>query len=350
MRKGPIAAPQATQHRPWAAAVLSALVAAALTGCGVPDDDAGGSKAGDPAVAEDGARFSTSDKETARLGSDAEPGAFPRTVEHASGSTEITEKPSRVVVLDTGELDDVLSLGVTPVGMAESDSPEGAPPYLADRLSDVEVVGGINDLNVEAIAALKPDLIVGSELRAARLYDTLSEIAPTVFSIRPGFPWKENFLLVGDALGAEKKALDVLNTYQERADEVRESVSGDPEISLVRFLPGKIRLYADLSFIGVILDDAGLRRPKVQDVEELAVEVSQEDIDKGDADWIFYSSYGPRDSTDEAAVTKGGLWKSLDAVQDDKAVAVDDEVWFLGLGPTGAMLVLDDLEEKLGTS
>ena len=128
-------------------------------------------------------------------------------------------------------------------------------------------------LNLEAITALQPDLILGSKLRQDKLYPQLAAIAPTVFSIRPGFPWKENFLLAGDALGEETKAEQVLNDYQEHADKVRESIDGSPTVSLVRFMSGKLRLYGNLSFIGVILKDVGLPRPAIQDIDELAVEV-----------------------------------------------------------------------------
>jgi iron complex transport system substrate-binding protein len=64
----------------------------------------------------------------------------------------------------------------------------GRPSYLAGKAQGIKTVGGISELNLEAIAALKPDLILGSKLRANDLYDKLSAIAPTVFSIRPGFP------------------------------------------------------------------------------------------------------------------------------------------------------------------
>ena len=39
-----------------------------------------------------------------------------RSVEHAMGVTEVPVDPQRVVVLDTGELDSALALGVVPVG------------------------------------------------------------------------------------------------------------------------------------------------------------------------------------------------------------------------------------------
>ena len=83
-----------------------------------------GSSPGNEEVATGGERFGTADEETAKLGSDAEPGVFPRTVVHAKGSTEIAAKPERVVVLDTGELDAVITYGITPVA---SRRPTGRP-------------------------------------------------------------------------------------------------------------------------------------------------------------------------------------------------------------------------------
>jgi len=301
-------------------------------------------------VATGGALFATADTETAELGSDAEPGVFPRTVTHALGETVLESKPTRVVVLDGGELDDVLSLGITPVGLANPESAAGQPSYLADKLDGVADVGTINNLDLEAIAALEPDLILGSKLRADQLYPQLSQIAPTVFAIRPGFPWKENFLLVADAVGEENEAVEVLNAYQRRADDIRASFDGTPPtISLVRFMSGKIRLYGNLSFIGVILQDVGLPRPALQDVDELAVEVSPETITQAEGDRVFYTSYGRPEDTGEAAVIAGPLWNQIEAVQSGRATRVSDETWFLALGPTGAMLVLDDLEELLGS-
>ena len=324
-------------------AVAVALVTAAC-GAGSPPAASGGS--GNTDVATGGRLFATADAETAKLGADVGPGVFPRTITHARGTTRLETKPTRVVVIDTGELDDVLSLGVTPVGIA---SPNGrVPSYLAPRVQGVADIGSLDGIRLEAIAALKPDLILGSRLRVDQLYDQLSAIAPTVLSIRPGFPWKENLLLAGAALGEETRATELLNDYQRRADELRAGLGSTPTISLLRFMPERIRLYGNLSFIGVILKDVGLPRPANQDIDELATEISQERIGEADADWIFYSSYGPREGTAEAAVVGNELWSRLGAVQRGTARPVDDEVWFLGLGPTGASLVLDDLREFLG--
>ncbi|MGD9891562.1 MAG: hypothetical protein AB7U18_09750, partial [Dehalococcoidia bacterium] len=91
----------------------------------------------------------------AKHGTDAAPGVFPRTVRHAMGETEIKAAPQRVVVLDTGELDAVIEMGLLPVGTLDYSS-SGLPPYLEERLRGVSTVGSLAEPNLEAIAALRP--------------------------------------------------------------------------------------------------------------------------------------------------------------------------------------------------
>ncbi|WP_327151049.1 ABC transporter substrate-binding protein [Nocardia sp. NBC_01329] len=320
-----------------------AAAAALLTSCSFPGDAATDTAQ----VADDNWRFGTADEATAKLGSDAAPGEFPRNVTHAMGTTEIPVEPQRVVVLDTGELDAVLSLGITPVGMVTTLGAAPVPTYLADRVEGIETVGTIQEVNLEAIAELRPDLILGSRNRVEKLYPQLAEIAPTVLSIRPGYPWKENFLLVGEALGMENETSAALNSYADAIDRLKSSVQGDPTISVVRFMPDRLRLYANKSLLGVILQDAGLARPEKQNIDDLAVEISPENISDADGSVVFYSSYGAPDTTGENAVVHGAGWKALSAVEDGKAFRVNDDIWFLGLGPTGAALIVDDLEKHL---
>ncbi|MDF0531790.1 iron-siderophore ABC transporter substrate-binding protein [Tsukamurella sp. 8F] len=332
------------QRIPRVAAPVAMILAFLLVLAGCSSSSGGDRKgAGNTDVATGGERFGTADADTAKLGTDAAPGVFPRTIKHANGETTLEKKPTRIVVLDTGELDDVLTLGVTPVGMVTTKGANPVPSYLAGRVRDVPSVGEINALDLEAIAELEPDLILGSKLRADNLYPTLAKIAPTVFSIRPGFPWKENFRLVGTALGMEKQTVDTLNTYADHAKALKTEVTGNPTISLLRFMSGRTRLYGNKSLIGVILQDAGLARPTDQNVAELAVEISRENLAKADGDYLFYTSYGTPAATAEQAVLGSPGWQQLGAVRNHKAFRVDDDVWFLGLGPTGANLIVDQL-------
>ncbi|MFD6366260.1 ABC transporter substrate-binding protein [Streptomyces roseolus] len=305
-------------RRRGTAAVVAFAAALSLAACGGGADSSDAAEKEDAAkkkdVATGGKDFGDAAAKTAALGTDAKPGQFPRTLTHAMGKSEIKAAPKRVVVLDVGELDNVVSLGVQPVGYAPSEGDDGIPGYLAEDAGSPKSVGTINNLNLEAIANLQPDLILGSQLRAADKYDELSKIAPTVFSIRPGFTWKENYLLNAAALDKTAEAKEKLAAYEAKAKQLGTDVGPNkPTISMVRYLPGKIRLYAKASFIGTILEDTGLPRPKNQQVDDLAVEVSPEKIDQADADWIFTGVYGDAKATKKDAAQGNPLWKNLEA-------------------------------------
>ncbi|MGY1760914.1 ABC transporter substrate-binding protein [Geodermatophilus sp. SYSU D00779] len=273
-----------------------------------------------------------------------------RTVEHAAGTTEITGIPERVVVLDTGELDAVLALGVTPVGAVRTGVSDELPGYIEDAGVDpaaIANVGTIAEPALEQIAALEPDLILSNAVRHADVYDQLSAIAPTVYAEAIGETWEDNLRLAGEALGRSEQAEELLAGYAERAAEVG-ALYGDPgttEVSVVRFLDGSaVRLYGKGSFIGDVLGDVGFARPEVQRTAETFVEVSPEQIDQADGDLLFHASYGDEGRTAAGETTSGGLWQGLTAVQQRRAFEVSDDRWFLAIGPLGAGLVLDDLE------
>lgn len=271
-----------------------------------------------------------------------------RVIEHAMGSTEIPGTPEKVVVLDTGELDSAMTLGVTPVGSVEAVEGLGYPSYL-EGTDSIENVGTIEQPNLEKIATLEPDLILSSKLRHEKIYDQLSEIAPTVFTETTGVTWKENFDLHAEALNKTDEAEQVKMEYQERIDEFQGAVGEDPpEVSVVRFLPGDTRIYQKESFIGTILQDAGLPRPKSQDVEDFAIlNASQEFIPKMSGDVIFTTVYGPEKDSTLEEITSDPLWQQLEAVQQGRVYEVSDDLWMLGIGYTAAGGVVDDLEKYL---
>jgi iron complex transport system substrate-binding protein len=272
---------------------------------------------------------------------------FPRTVEHAMGTTEIPAEPQRVVVLDTGELDSALSLGVTPVGAVTTDVSEEFLSYLADDAEGIEVVGTIAEPNLEEIAALQPDLILSNSVRHEDIYEQLARIAPTVFAADVGDTWKENLLLDAEALGKEDEAADLIAAYEEQAAQLGEDIGTGTTISPIRFVGGTIRAYQPDSFVGTVLADIGLDQVQLPAGRPTFAELSPEEITQADADVIVYSSYGPVADSGEAAVVAGPLWPLLDAVQNGQAFQVEDDVFYTGIGLEAAQLQLDALEELL---
>ncbi|WP_327584826.1 iron-siderophore ABC transporter substrate-binding protein [Nonomuraea sp. NBC_00507] len=273
-----------------------------------------------------------------------------RTVKHAMGETKVPMTPQRVVVLDTDKLDTMVTLGLAPVGAAQAQENQKWPAYLGSALSATKAVGTLQAPNIEAIIALKPDLILGSKFRQAAFYDKLSKIAPTVFTEKVGVTWKENFLLDAEALGKKDQATQSLSAYETRAKEVGAKFS-KLEVGIVRFMPTEIRVYGPESFSGIVVGDAGIPRPAAQQLadqqDKRFGKLSQENIAKAEADAIFYSAYGEAAAKSQATVTGGPLWKNLEAVKSGNAHNVDDEIWMLGIGVTAAGKILDDLDKYL---
>ncbi|MGW4411534.1 ABC transporter substrate-binding protein [Nonomuraea sp. NPDC004702] len=273
-----------------------------------------------------------------------------RTVKHAMGETKVPMTPKRVVVLDTDKLDTMVSLGMAPIGAAQAGENQTWPEYLGSALSATKPVGTLQQPNIEAIMALKPDLILGSKFRQAAFYDKLSKIAPTVFTEKVGVTWKENFLLDAEALGKKEQASGLLSAYERRAEALGGKF-GKLSVSIVRFMPTEIRMYGPESFSGIVVGDAGVQRPEAQRLadqdDKRFGKLSQENIAKADGDAVFYSAYGEAAAKSQATVTGGPLWKNLAAVKAGHAHDVDDEIWMTGIGVTAAGKILDDLEKYL---
>ncbi|MGI9004157.1 MAG: ABC transporter substrate-binding protein [Pseudonocardia sp.] len=272
-----------------------------------------------------------------------------RATAHAMGTTTVPADPQRVVVLDTQELDAALSLGLVPVGATRTTVAEALPSFLAGKAPAAEIatVGTIADPNLEAIAALQPDLILSSKLRHEDIYQQLSAIAPTVLAERTGDAWKGNFLLYADALGRKPAAEQQLADYEARAAALGTRVgAADTSVSVVRFTAEEIRLYSPKSFIGTVLADVGFVRPEVvARSTETFVKISPEQLGMAAGDVIFTTVFGSADTT--AKVTSQQVWSTLPAVQAGKVYDVSDDVWMLAIGSTGANLVLDDIERLL---
>ncbi|GAA1149020.1 iron-siderophore ABC transporter substrate-binding protein [Streptomyces hebeiensis] len=288
------------------------------------------------------------------MGSGEPDGAFPRTVKHFEGSTTIPSAPRKVVVISTGQADALLTLGTVPAGSTRGDGADIIPKYLvkdfpedAGRLAKVTDVGSRVDPDLETIGNLKPDLILMNTAgkNAKGLYDSLSALAPTVATQGTGLYWKQDFLLVADGLGKSEKAQSVLDAYHAEAEKLRASLKEPVTVSFLRLNGDRLRVFGVPSFTGGIAEDAGLARPKSQRFDKTSRNISNEQLDLADADWLFYGVQG--NDGKAARLTEAPLWPTLSAVAGKTAVAVDDDTFFLNTGPTAARDVLGVLERHV---
>lgn len=266
--------------------------------------------------------------------------AAERRVEHAMGTTAVSDSPKRVVVLDTVLLDATLALDVTPVGSAMIINSEEMPKYLGEEASKISSVGEILEPDLEEIANVNPDLILSAKTRHEDLYESLSDIAPTVFVETSGKGWRDSVDLVSEALNREDRAQEVLEDYDSRVAQVKQELGvADETAQVIRPREaGALRLYGPDSFTGDVLTEVGFTIPQQSWDESGIVELSEEKADSAAAKWLFVSDdpSNPEVSDDTIKRMSG---------EDGEVYSVDHELWIAGVGPLGADALVTEVEK-----
>ncbi|MGC4108126.1 MAG: ABC transporter substrate-binding protein [Thermomicrobiales bacterium] len=161
-------------------------------------------------------------------GADATPsaspvGAYPRTIIHEMGETVIPAQPVRIVAAsDFMDLDYLLTLGVEPVLYGFTNAwDSGSMPWQAT--ADLPSFDAASELDLEAIAAAKPDLIVATPM-IQDAYPVLSDIAPTVV-FGWDTDWRVGIQLMATALGLESVAEQQIAAADEVIGAAREQLA-----------------------------------------------------------------------------------------------------------------------------
>jgi iron complex transport system substrate-binding protein len=347
--------PRRQPRRPRRALVATLLAAVSVLAAACGDDDAAGTgTAGtDPGAGTTDASTGTASVETAPVDAstgvddtsetaDASAGAapadgeFPVEVEHALGTTVVPEEPVRVVTVGVTEQDTVLAVGVVPVGVTEwyGDQPFATWPWAQDELGTAqpEVLSADDGLQYERIAALEPDLIIGTNAGLDdATYALLSDIAPTVahpvgaalyFS-----PWDDQARLIGQALGRASQMDAVIADIDAQfaaAAEAHPEFAGTDVVFLQNaFSDGSAIAYQD-GLSTAFLTDLGFTIPAVLDeyeqdggqayipLERLAV------LDEADV-----LVWGTEEPGDRAVLEAEPLYQALEEVQDGRLVFTD---------------------------
>ncbi len=286
------------------------------------------------------------------VSSKVSPSVGVRIVKHAMGETQVPAHPQRIVALDAYVLDAILSLGIKPVG---------APRLFLQKKHLEHKAAGIKDIgwqpnNLEKILVLKPDLLLGSSIFHKDIYPLLSQIAPTVLvKLEKTGDWKQIFALVAETLGKEEVAAKVMTNYAARLAEFKSRMGRrlqHTQVSLLRVATDSISVFTKGAFAGTILEDAGLLRPSLQnlDVEAtrrkggnpIAYSISKELLNhlEGDILFVIKIDIGDVQSVFRQLKTEP-LWSKLKVVQKGKVYEV--KVHWTGTGPIAANRVIDDL-------
>lgn len=257
------------------------------------------------------------------------------TVNEATGSQQFEQAPKKVVVLNWDLLEQVIALGVTPVGAPELESyrlwvvnPE-APANITD-------IGSRSEPNLELIASLKPDVILAASPQQD-LLPILKQIAPVVYL--PNFTENEDaaesaiahFETIAKLLDREPQAEQQLAYIEQRFAELREKLAlhyaPNSDLVVMRFSTlNSVFLYSDNSSTQYVVSKLGFNNPI--DVERRSWGIKQTRINtlqKVDDGYVLYVLPFPQ----EEKLKDARLWQALPFVEKGYVNSVRS-VWNYG--------------------
>lgn len=250
-------------------------------------------------------------------------GCSGRVVAHRYGRTEIDDVVRRLVPLTVRDQDTALALGVIPVAVRDGfyDRRYVAWPWVGDELrrADPEVLPE-GELSFEAIAALEPNLIVGTASGiTAREYGILSRIAPTVAQsgefVDYGAPWQDVTRTLGRALCREEEAEERIVGIEAALADVRDAhprLAGATGVVAVPGGPdGSYWAYGPQDSRGRFLRSLGLKLPReiaAATGDRFAATISAERLSLLDVDVLIWLATPEQ----RAALVEHPLYRRLD--------------------------------------
>ncbi|MEM9798217.1 MAG: ABC transporter substrate-binding protein [Pseudomonadota bacterium] len=197
-----------------------------------------------------------------------------RIFEHEMGIACIPMAPQRIIATRGDSLaTPLLDIGAPLVGAGFREMEDGTPWIrgATDIFGDVFVeaaglasVGAPNQADIEAVAALAPDLIFIRAFEAERL-PQFEAIAPTV--VVPGdLPYLDHMAFLADAAGLADTYEARIAAYRARIDTARDVIGSPEEITVSRLdvEDGGLWYYPNWGAIDQVIDDIGFAKPAIQ--------------------------------------------------------------------------------------
>ncbi|MCS7058555.1 MAG: ABC transporter substrate-binding protein [Meiothermus sp.] len=269
-------------------------------------------------------------------------------IKHELGTLTLNAPAKRVVVLEYSFLDTLLALGVSPVGAATGTQggDRGLPPYLRPRAEGVASVGSRAQPSLEAILAVKPEVIVADAFVHKDLIPQLERIAPVLaFQSRRGSfdDLNQQVLELGRLVGKEAQARQILEDQARLLQKARAFANPKaPPVLLGVATPSSFTAHSSESFIGSLLERLGrksLAKPQNNQTQyELGLEGL---VALNPATLVLFTA--PDETPIVRGWAKNPLWQRLEAVRRGRVYEFDRDNWTRGRGPLATRLILAEL-------
>lgn len=281
-----------------------------------------------------------------------------RSIKDALGTVEIKGAPKRIVTLEWAYTENVLALGGQLVGAADIDNYKKWVKIKISLPADVQDIGTREEPNLERIAALKPDLIIGVKFRHEKILSQLKGIAPTLLfdpysataSADQYKEMEETFLAMGDALNkkteSEKVLSDLTATISKGADKLKAANKANAEVVLTQAYSAQntatFRLFTDESLPVKILSKLGLKNSfHAGKIETYGFSTAGvEALTAVQNANLLHIVQMQTDNIFEKFLNANPVWKSLTFVKENRMYALGGDTWPFG-GPLSMETFVD---------
>ena len=303
-----------------------------------------------------------------------------QSIKHDRGTTEVCNQPQKIVAIGPNMLELLLALDIQPVGYADYfalparkfDRPSQQIPFLGEKVTSQPLnVGTADNPNLETIAQLQPDLILGGVASNKDEYDLLSQIAPTLlFTYAIDDAWQDQIRTIAKAVGKTTVAERVINEHSQRIAQTKQAlqpvVAQYPQFLLIgsEELSQGIQIdpYNHDSFCSGLLEDVGFKMvfpPDSKEQEGVGGNVSLEILSELEADSIMLQGYNSKfnDVEDDLLEHQTGKIKQQwnnNAIAQSLPTSKSDRVYFTSAylcralpGSIGTEIFLEQLQEQL---
>lgn len=205
--------------------------------------------------------------------------------------------PQRIVSMHDLDITiPLIELGVPPVASHGRTRPDGSH-YLRSsaQLTGVEFDNseirfiGTADIDLEAVAAAKPDLIITEPSRHVSV-EQLAKIAPTVSIDHLQGSAPRIYRKLAQLTGSQARLAVLERRYQEQIKQLKATVNPQQyRVSVIQANNGKVTVHHSYHALGRVLRDAGFRFPPLIDKipDGQRIDVSAEQLPELDADFVF---------------------------------------------------------------
>jgi iron-siderophore transport system substrate-binding protein len=272
------------------------------------------------------------------------------TVDTYAGPTDVAASPGKIAVFDIAALDTMAALGVKPAGVVSNVYVD----YLDDATKDAVSIGSLFEPDFEAVAALKPDLIVAGG-RSSKLVPDLAKIAPTVDmtiwedTVGQGL---DRLVAFGKIFDKQDEAAALKSEFEARLAAVQVALEGQGDALIVMTNGPKVSAYGAAGRFGWLHKSLGL--PEAVEAVEHSTHgeaISFEFIRDADPEILIVidrlaaigqDGDSAQTTLDNALVHETTAWKNGNVIYLDSA-----RVYIAGGGIQSMMHILDQFASTL---